>query len=285
MKTGCIIQARTSSSRLPRKVLMPLPYGSDKSVLENIIGRVRLSEHIDDIVLATTMNRDDDAIEEISGKLNINLFRGDEANVLERFYLSAKKYKLDLIIRITGDCPCIDPKIIDYAINNHLKTGADFSSTGIKRSYPIGQDVGIFSFENLEKAYVSARFDYEKEHVTSYFYKTRPEAFKINIIKAPEKLFNPGLRLTLDTSEDYIFLCCVFDHLYEKDIYFGLTEILKLVKEKPWLTQINARVTQKKIFKNLKEELDEAIRYCELRSMSRVKKILETQKDQIEKSG
>ena len=275
MKISAIIQARTTSTRLPKKILKPLPYDSDITVLQQVIRRTKKSNLIDEIIIATTKDKEDDEIIKVSEKENVKWFRGSKENVLERYYLSAKETKADIIVRITSDCPCIDWNIIDKTIAKHIKEKADYTSNTIKRTFPHGLDVEVISFNALEKAYYNATKDFEKEHVCPYIHTTNKEKFKISSLEAPPELFNPDIRITLDTEEDYALLCAVFDYLYYENEFFNAYDIVNLFKRKPWLKTINKKVRQKKIFNSLEEEIEEAKTILELQDLKNAKKLLE----------
>lgn len=245
MKVGAIIQARMSSTRLPGKVLKFLPFDSDITVLEQVIRRTKKSNLIDEIIVATTTEPQDDDIVKIAEKEGISWFRGSEYNVLERYYLAAKDSKLDIILRITSDCPCLEWNIMDEVIGKLLKNNLDYVGSG---GYPRGcGDLECFTFSSLETAYREASQEFEREHVCPYIYKTAPQKFKIGSIKAAEKLCAPDIRVTLDTLEDYAVLCAVFDFLYYKKMFFQTKDIIELFQEKPWLRFINHKVVQKSI--------------------------------------
>ena len=273
MKIAAIIQARTSSTRLPGKVLKELPYASGITCLEQVIRRLKKSKKLNDIIIATTKKTEDDPIINIAKKENVKYFRGSKENVLSRYYFAAKENDIDLIVRITSDCPCIDADITDLAIDDHINKMADYTSNALARTYPHGLDVEVFNFNALEKAYKNATKDYEKEHVTPYINRN-PKIFKINIIKAPKELYAPDIRITLDTEEDYALLCAVFDYLYPKNKYFNAYNIVKLFKEKPWLKLINKKIIQKKIFNTLEEELEEAIKILDLQDLNKARDFL-----------
>ena len=275
MKIGAIIQARTTSTRFPQKILKDLPYGSGITILEQVIRRLKKSNFLDEIIVATTTNPSDDAIVEISKKENVKFFRGSENNVLERYYQCAKENKIDVVVRITSDCPCVDWNIVDTAIERHLQTNADYTSNTIERTFPHGLDVEVIAFKALEKAYFDASEEFEKEHVTPYIYATNKKKFKIVSFTAPDYLTAPDIRITIDTEEDYALLCAVFDFLYPKNNFFQVLDIINLFKEKPWLKLINKKVMQKKILLSLKEEIEEAKKLLELQELKRVKKLLE----------
>lgn len=276
MKIGAIIQARTSSTRLPGKVLKNLPYESNVTVLEQVIHRLKKSKMLNKIIIATTTDEKDEKIIDIAKKENLTCFRGSEDNVLERYYLAASENNLDFIVRITSDCPCIDPDIVDLVIENHLELDADYTSNSLIETFPRGLDVEVITFETLKKAYSEATDDFEKEHVTPFIYKTKPELFKINVFKANEGLKAPEIRITLDTEEDYALLCVVFDYLYYENEFFKSKDIVTLFNEKPWLKIINKKISQKKIYSTLEEEIIEAKKILDLQELKRVKSILET---------
>jgi len=274
MKIAAIIQTRTSSTRLPGKVLKELPYNSGITCLEQVIRRLKKSKKMDDIIIATTEGKEDDDIVDIAKKEYVKYFRGSKENVLSRYYFAAKKNSIDVIVRITSDCPCIDADIADLTIDAHINKVADYTSNSLTRTYPHGLDVEVFNFNALEEAYKKANKDYEKEHVTPYIYRN-PQIFRINEIKAPRELHAPDIRITLDTEEDYVLLCAVFDHLYPKNKYFDAYDIVNLFKEKPWLKLINKKVVQKKILDSLGEEIKEAIKILDLQDLKRARDFLQ----------
>ncbi len=275
MKITAIIQARTSSTRLPKKVLLPLPYDTKITVLQQVIRRTKKSNTIDDIIIATTTDKEDEKIVEIAKKESVKWFRGSKKNVLERYYKAAKENKSDVIVRITSDCPCIDWNIIDKTVATHLKQNADYTSNTIKRTFPHGLDVEVFNFDALEEAYCNATKDFEKEHVCPYIHTTNKDKFKIASVEAPPQLTAPDIRITLDTKEDYALLCVVFDYLYTNNPFFHAYDIVSLFKEKPWLKFINEKVLQKKTFNSIEEELEEAKKLLELQELNNAKEILE----------
>ncbi len=246
MKIGAIIQARTSSSRLPGKVLKELPFGSGVTVLENVIRRVKRCKEIDHIIVATTDKPVDKKIVSVVKRAKAGYFCGDEKDVLSRYYLAAKEYGLDAVVRICSDSPCLDPVVVDMLVKKYVNTKADYASNMLVHKYPLGLNAEIFGFGSLGKAYKSVKKDYEKEHVTPFFYRN-PDKFKISSLDAPASLSRLNLRLTLDTLEDYALLCAVFDYLYPTDKYFNVDKIVKLFIKKPWLKNINANIMQKSI--------------------------------------
>lgn len=272
MFTGAIIQARMTSTRLPKKVLKELPFGSGETVLSQVIKRVKASTKIEKIIIATTTDKEDDEVEAAALKENVVVFRGSTENVLERFYLAAKENNLDTIVRITSDCPCIDPAVIDDVLFFHYDEKNDYTSNTQHRSFPHGLDVEAFSFIALQDAYENAKEKYETEHVTPYIYRTHRDKFRIGNVESGYN--RPDIRITVDTIEDYTLLCAVYDYLYEKKELFGLDEIIELFSEKPWLLDINKKIVQKKAFNTIEEEIREAIKILELQEMKKTLGIL-----------
>ncbi len=273
MNTGVIVQARMTSTRLPGKVLRELPYGSGVSVLEQVIDRLTRARKIDTIIIATTINSADDKIVDITKKKKVSCFRGSETDVLSRYYLAAKKNRLDIVVRVTSDCPCIDPEIVDLIITEHVKQKVDYTANSLDKTYPHGLDAEVFNFDVLEHAYKNAKKDYDKEHVTPYI-RMHFDIFKILSMRAPVELNAPDIRITLDTEEDYSLLCCVYDYLYSKNKYFNAYDVVSLFKTKPWLKLINKKIMEKKIFDLVEDEICEAIRVLELQDLKKSRDIL-----------
>lgn len=274
MNIVSIIQARTTSSRLPNKVLLSLPYGSNKTVLEQVIERVKKSKLINKVVVATTTNETDDQIEKLCQNFNIVCSRGSENNVLSRYYQAARENNAELVVRITSDCPCIDAGVIDELIEKHLKEKNDYTSNSLIRSYPHGLDCEVFSFRLLEEAFNNATEKFEKEHVTPYIYKTNKGKFKIGYLVLKDSKEYEKIRITLDTEEDYTLLCSVYDYLYKENRSFKCSDIIKLFERKPWLYNINSSIEQKKTCSNLEEEIEEALRLLNKQDLNRAEKYL-----------
>jgi len=272
---GAIIQARTSSTRLPRKVLLELPFGSGVTVLQQVIRRIKQSKRIEAIVVATTEDKDDDAIVDIALREGVLFFRGSKKNVLERYYKAAQRFGLSTIVRITSDCPCIDAAVVDTTIDHYIGQSVDYCSVSSARAFPHGLDNEVFSFSILEKVYRNATEDYEREHVTPYIYRTKPEQFKICFPDAPANLRRPDIRVTLDTEEDYTLLCAVFDYLYGLNRSFDAVQVVNLFNQKPWLSSITRRIMQKKIHNSVEDEVAEALRLMELQDLRKAKAMFE----------
>lgn len=243
MKIVCIVQARVGSTRLPGKVLKKI---CGKTVLEHDVIRLKLIKNIDEIVIATTeLDRDNKIVEECK-KMNVKYFRGSEQNVLARYYYAAKENNADIVVRVTSDCPLIDPevssKIIEFYLENMDKY--DYVSNTIDRTYPRGLDIEVFSFKALEKTFKEAIIERDKEHVTPYIWDN-PDKFKL--CQYRNDIDYSYLRWTLDTEEDYLLISTVYKELYGTKDILGFNNIIELFKKKPNIRQINENIEQKTI--------------------------------------
>jgi len=238
-----IVQARMGSTRLPGKVLKVV---EGKPLLEHLIDRLRFSKNIYKIVIAATVLKEDDAVEELCKKLGVECFRGSADDVLDRYYQAAIKYRADVIIRITADCPVIDPVIIDKMIGSYKREIDEydyFSNIYPTRTYPQGLDVEIFTFAALKETWKNAVNAPDKEHVTPYIH-IHPEKFKIYNYK--DKRDFSRYRWTVDTGEDLRLIKEIYGALYKKNKMFLYNDILKLMEKRPELSKINEMIKQKK---------------------------------------
>ncbi len=234
-KIICIIQARTGSSRLPGKVL--LPGANNKPLLLNLYERISKSKYIDKIVIATTKLQNDFEIVKICKKNNIDYFRGSNKNVLDRYYKCALKYKASLILRVTADCPLLEYKFIDDFIYKSQKKILNYFTNCHNRTFPKGYDLEIVDFKTLEYCKLNAKSKYDKEHVTPFIIRNLP-SLKFGYIKYKKNLYKK-YRLTLDYKSDYLVIKNIFDNLYSKDKFFDLKKIIKyLDKSKMWKLNI-----------------------------------------------
>ena len=248
-KIVAIIQARMGSTRLPNKVLLPI---ERIPALEHIIKRVSASKFINEVIVATTLNEDDLPIVKLCAKLGTKVFCGSSNDVLDRFYQASRILKATHIVRITADNFMIDPKIIDIAIEKHLAERGDYTSNVIVETYPNGQDVEIFSFPALASAWEHASLVSEREHVTPYLRKNK-NIFKQISIEYPIDLSEK--RWTVDQVEDYEFVKIIFKHLYKKNKFFGMGEILEFLKKNPKFEQINSYIKRNEGYvKSLKHD-------------------------------
>lgn len=236
---SAIIQARTSSTRLPNKILKKI---NNKFVLDYVINRVSYSSTINNIILATTTSKNDDVLKDYAIKKKILYYRGSENDVLSRYYHASKTYNVDNIVRITSDCPLIDYKIIDEVVKTHKKYNTDYTSNVIKRTFPRGFDVEIFKFDVLEKLYNNVKELYHREHVTSYI-REHLNLFKLKNVSAYGKLRRPDIRLTLDTKEDFELIKKIILH-FNCDT-FTAEDIIDFLDANPLLLEINKSIIQK----------------------------------------
>lgn len=236
-----IIQARLGSTRLPRKIFLPL---SNIPILSHVYSRISNSKLINQIVIATTDLSGDDLIEKFCEENNINFYRGSSDDVLSRYYFAAKKFNADIILRITSDCPLIDPKIVDAIIIKLLNNNFDYASNVLKRTFPRGYDAEVFTFQTLENAFKLAKENYEREHVTPFIYN-HPELF--TLFNYENEIDYSNYRLTIDTKEDYELLQIIFDSLYSQNNIFNLQDVIEFLQKNPKLVQINQHIEQKKL--------------------------------------
>ena len=221
MKVDAVIQVRTGSTRFPGKVFMKL--NENDTILDSVIKQLKFSKKIKNIILATTTLKQDEKIVEYAKKNNLDYFRGEELDVLDRYYKCAKEFSLDPVLRITSDAPFLDPTVIDKVIEKYEKSDYDFVSNNIIRTYPIGIDAEIFSMNALEKTWKEAELPSEREHVTSYM-KKKKRTFKIFNVKNDSKI--PIYRLTVDRKEDLEFLRTISSKISKQPII--LKDILEL---------------------------------------------------------
>lgn len=235
MTTGCIIQARMGSTRLPGKVLMKLD--KQNTVLDYVIQQLKHCKNIEKIIIATTSLKEDDVIETFAKNNDILYFRGDSLDVLDRYYQCAKLHNLTIVIRITADNPLIDPNIVEKVLTEFKSHSYDYVSNAVVRSFPYGTETEIFSFDALEKAWNNAKNDNEREHVTLYLYNN-PKKFKIYNVKNQNDL--SSFRWTVDQIEDFILVQNIISKIYKRPILMG--DILSLLTKEPDLLTINKNV-------------------------------------------
>lgn len=222
MRTVAIVQARMGSTRFPNKVMKDIV---GNTMIGALLKRLSISNEIDEVLLATSDNAKDDLLANHVMNLGFNVFRGNEHDVLDRYYQSAKKYNAEIVVRITGDCPLIDPDLVDEVVVAIKKSGVDYASNISPPTYPDGLDVEAFCFAALEEAWKSAKSFYEREHVTPYI-KTKPNFNKINI---ENDVDFSKIRWTVDEPSDLDVINYVFNH-FKPRIDFSWLEVLELYK-------------------------------------------------------
>lgn len=236
------IEARIGSSRLPGKVLFPI---AGKPVLQLMIERVCRSRYLKEVVIAMPDSRDNDPLAELAEKINVPYWRGSEDNVLSRVVGAARSRNADIIVQLTGDCPLMDPALIDECTEVYLDGGHDYVANELIRTYPIGFDVAVMSTDMLASTMDEGDLDeVDKEHVTTYIVE-RPEKYKLYNVKAPPKLDRSDLEITLDTREDFELIKRVFESNLESKPDFTAIDIIDFLDQHPEITKFNKDVKRK----------------------------------------
>lgn len=238
MKINVSIEARMTSSRLPGKVLKKLGSSSVLGIMVNRINRCKL---VNNIIVATTTNKEDDPVVEFCKEVGIKYFRGSESNVFKRVLNAHQENNTDIIVELTGDCPFIDPILIDDAIQFYLDNDYDYVSNSVKMTYPIGMAIQVYSLKALEKVAQKQLSDMDKEHVTPEFYTSGK--YSIYNIEAPKHLHYPQLSVTLDTKEDYEVISSIINSFKRDD--FSLEEIIEFAKNNTDIVNINKDIHRK----------------------------------------
>lgn len=238
MRTATIIQTRMGSSRLPGKVMMDL---GGATVLARVVQRLRRAKLIGELIIATTCEPADDAIVEECGRMGVQFFRGEVKDVLDRYYRAAQHFGAETVVRITSDCPLIEPEITDKAIRTFFDRRPDYASNALERTYPRGLDTEVFTFETLERAWKNAQRPYQRSHVTAYIYEN-PEQF--NIISVKGEVDYSWQRWTVDTADDLKFIRAVYEFM-DNDPNFSWRDVLSLLERRPELLELNCHVVQK----------------------------------------
>lgn len=242
-KIAATIEARMTSTRLPGKILMSL---AGKPSLERMIERVLKSKYIDDVVIATTVNKTDDPVIALAERMKVKSFRGSEFDVLGRVLGAARSADADIIVELTGDCPLMDWRLIDRGIEEFFKEECDCAANVIKRTFPDGFDVQVFSTELLARVDALTDDPLDREHVSYYIYRNEGK-YKINHWIAEKEYVWPELRVTLDEKDDYDLLNMVFEKLLPQDPDFDYRDVVNLFRKNPDLLKINQNVKAKTV--------------------------------------
>ncbi len=243
MHTVAIVQARMGSTRLPGKVLLPV---GGQSVLSRVLHRLKRTACIDEIVVATSVaRREYFHCRRKSAPGSARCFRGSEDDVLDRYHGAAQESGADALVRITSDCPLVDPEVVDEVIESFRRRRVDYASNGLSSNYPRGLNVEVFSVQALEKAWGEAHEPHQREHVTPYFYE-HPELFRLFSMVGNDDYSQ--YRWTLDTAEDLEFLRAIYLRFGDADD-FGWQDVIALMKREPELAALNSHVQQKSLRK------------------------------------
>ncbi len=232
------IEARMMSSRLPGKVLLP---ANGKPMLAHLVSRLKQVKSIQEIVLATTINQTDDCLVEFAHQQGLAWFRGSEEDVLLRVIGAAESVDADVVVEVTGDCPIIDPLLIEQCIQMFLHNSCDFLSNEVIPGYPIGMASLVFSLETLKRSAAMTKEPLDHEHVTLYIHN-HPELFSHIYLIAPPDLYWPELGLTLDEPKDYELLKKIIEYFGDANPYFSCREVIELLKSKLEWVAINKDV-------------------------------------------
>ncbi|EGF56008.1 cytidylyltransferase domain-containing protein [Bacteroides fluxus] len=246
MKVVAIIQARCGSTRFPNKVFADL---CGKPFIWHVVNRLKHACSLNHIVLATTESPLDDKLYNWAKENGVDVFRGSESNVLNRYYEAANYSKADVIVRITADDPFKEPLLIDEAVNKLQEKKYDFVCNNCPPSYPEGLDIEVFTKETLDREERFSTSDFEREHVTQYIYRN-PEQFKMFNLSNNKNL--SYLRWTVDTEKDFQMVTRIYLSLYKNDSeIFHMDDILQLLKEHPEIENINSDVARSEMYKSV----------------------------------
>ena|SRR3989338_7191545 len=244
-KTTIMIQARTGSTRLPKKVLKKI---EKKPMIWHLINRVKRIKSVQQIALITTKEKSDKVLLKVAKENGIIGFAGETSDVLDRHYKCAKEINANPIIRITSDCPLVDPKLVEEMLQFYLNNNYDFVTNTIIPTYPDGLDTEIFSFTALKKAAKEATKSYDREHVT-HFFASHPDKFKIYNYQNKNDLSD--LRWTVDRAQDLKFVRRIYSQMRPKKV-FSMNETMRLLKKEPELLEINKGIMRNEGSKQLK---------------------------------
>jgi len=234
---GAIIQARMGSTRLPGKVLKTL---SHTPLLKLQIDRVKKAKNIDTIIVATSTARGDDAIEDFCNGEEIKCFRGSEDDVLSRYYQCAQENNLETIVRLTADCPLIDPAVIDQVVDLYLKSNVDYAANTVPPEtshWPDGSDVEVFSSDALKRAYVESITIQDREHVTFFFWKNKDNGFKT--VQLSNSFDWSKYRFTVDYPEDYEVIRLISNEIHARGLFGHIDEIISILDENTEIAKMN----------------------------------------------
>lgn len=242
MKVVAIVQARMGSSRLPGKVLRDL---GGKPLLAQLLGRLRRARTLSEIVVATTDDPSDEPIAQLCTSLGVPCVRGSQLDVLARYWSAARAFDAEMVVRITSDCPLVDPVLTDQVVTAlQERPTYDYASNVLVRTYPRGLDVEVFWRDTLERMYRAASSRNAREHVTTFLREERPTLFQSYSVTDPCGN-NAQHRWTVDTPEDLTLIKAIFWELELGSTFKLYPDILAFVKSRPWLSAINAHVKQK----------------------------------------
>lgn len=239
-----IVQARMGSTRLPGKCLVDI---AGKPMLQRVVERLGRARRIDEVMVATTVNPEDTPICDLTVKLGLRAFKGSAEDVLGRYLEAGRESGAEVIVRVTADCPLIDPQLSDDVVAAYFRDGADFASNVLERTFPRGVETEVFSLAGLRRIDGLTGQPFEREHVTPFFY-LHPELFRLTSVTAREALLRqPELRLCVDTPEDLQLIREIYGRLATETHSFPLLDAVRVLEQEPRLAALNAHIEQKKL--------------------------------------
>jgi spore coat polysaccharide biosynthesis protein SpsF len=238
MSVVAIVQARMGSTRLPGKVLQDI---GGRTMLARVVCRTQQAASLDELVVATTVRGSDEAIVAECRELDVPVFRGEEDDVLDRYYQAGHSFRAQAVVRITSDCPLIDPGVIDKVVGTFLEAKPDYASNTLERTYPRGLDTEVMSVSALERAWQEATKSFQRVHVTPYLYQN-PDRFRLVSVTNERDLSEH--RWTVDTREDLDFVREIYERFGNED-GFSWVDVLDLLVREPALVELNRAVRQK----------------------------------------
>lgn len=248
-KIAIIIEARMTSSRLPGKVMLP---AAGRPLLAHLVERMKGSDYADTVVIATTINKQDDPIVNLAADMSVNVYRGSENDVLKRVLDASRSVGADIIVEVTGDCPLNDPRLVDKTIEKYLRNYPRYNYVqlggfwGKNRSLPDGFTASVFSTKDLEFVERLAKNPADREHVSLFFY-SGGYPFNVSNVLFRGMLCWPELAVTLDTPEDYSLIKMIFESLYPQNPYFSCLDVIKFLRKNSRLLKINKHVERKNV--------------------------------------
>ena len=242
MKIVATIEARMTSSRLPGKVMLP---ALGMPMLAHLTARLKAVPSIEEIVLATTVNGTDNVLAEFAQTAGIKLFRGSEEDVMSRVIGAAESVQADVVVEITGDCPIIDPDLVEQTIRMFRRNeGAVYCSNSFISSYPDGMSAQVVTLEALKKSFSMTDDPLDREHVSRHILQN-PQIFPPVYLVAPPSLHWPGLGLTLDEPNDYELIRTLIEDLGQDNPMFGCGDVIRYLRTNPQLLKVNEMVQRR----------------------------------------
>lgn len=235
-----IVEARMTSSRLPGKHLL---LANGKPMLQHLVDRLKKVSLINKIVIATTLQKADDALVDFAKSVGVEFYRGNELDVMGRVVEAGEAFNADLVCEVTGDCPIIDPELVEQLIQAFIESSAVYANNA-QHGLPDGMAAQVFSWSALRRSAEMTQDPLDREHVTLHI-KRHPEIFPALIVSTPKSYSWPGLGLTLDERDDYILLKKIIEHFGDSNPIFSCIQVIKLLKDNPSLIAINGHVKRK----------------------------------------